>query len=71
MPNENCLEGMACPKCQSEGPFHIQVTAMARVSDDGIEETNNPEWDDASFCMCHDCEHTGDVSDFTAKAGDA
>ena len=67
MPNENCLEGMACPKCKSEGPFRIQAVTMAFVDDDGVQDNTDYEWDEASFCCCVECDHTGDVADFTIK----
>lgn len=64
MSNTNCLEGMACPKCGSEGPFKIVITAWALMFDDGIEETDESEWDDESPCICHECNHLGTVKDF-------
>lgn len=65
--NDNCLQGMRCPKCKSLGPFHILTFAMARVFDDGIESTGAHEWDEASFCACEECGHSGDVHDFSEE----
>ena len=65
--NENCLEGMRCPnsKCQSDGPFIITVTVTAKVFDDGVEDYQDPEWDDSSPCNCCSCDETGTVKNFT------
>jgi len=43
--NDNCLEGIECPHCQSQGPFRAPVIVYgdAVVSDDGIEELNRSE----------------------------
>lgn len=36
MANTNCLAGMKCPRCNSEGPFKIAVSIMAMVHDSGV-----------------------------------
>lgn len=64
MSNENCLKGMRCPECSSEGPFKIAVTAMAEVHDDGTDEIRDVEWNDAATCKCKECGHVGKVVDF-------
>jgi hypothetical protein len=33
MPNDNCLEGVSCPECGSEGPFWIHGGAFFLVHD--------------------------------------
>ncbi len=50
--NTNCLEGMACPKCKSEGPFDIVATCLARVDDDGVEDAVEYEWTSSSLISC-------------------
>lgn len=67
MKNKNCLAGMACPHCKSQGPFSIQVHCIAQVRDDGIEITSEHTWDDSSFVSCDNCYGCGDVHDFTVK----
>ena len=63
--NTNCLKGMQCPKCGSEGPFVIEVPATVLMSDDGeVEHAIDTIWEDTSFCGCDDCDHVGDVADF-------
>ncbi len=70
MPNTNCLEGIKCPKCGQEDRFIICVSGAAVVTDDGIEQSYDSDWDNDSFIMCHDldCEHEGKIKDFTAPA---
>ena len=64
--NKNCLEGMQCPECGSEGPFRIRVNVEILMYDDGSTDSPNgdQEWDDGSWCSCDECEHTGKVKAF-------
>jgi len=65
-PNENCLEGMVCPKCGSYGPFRIEISTIVIHGDDGvIDDPNDKHWDGHSFCGCCDCPYTGSVEDFS------
>lgn len=69
MANKNCLEGMACPECGSEGPFQIVATALMEVHDDGVEGPASSfgqgyQWTSGSFCRCAACEHEATVGDF-------
>ena len=65
MTNENCLEGMCCPRCGSEEPFDIVVSKTGRMWDDGSEEVHSDEeWDDGSSIICCTCPHLGIVRDF-------
>ena len=61
--NDNCLAGLRCPECSSEGPFHISVTCLATVHDSGTEDFSCVEWDDSSVCICPSCEWRGVVRD--------
>lgn len=72
MGNNNCLQGLACPSCESEGPFKIVVTCWAKVADRGVEETLDLEWDDESACCCCQCDYTAMIKQFriTNKGGD-
>ena len=69
MANENCLEGMRCPKCRSEGPFRIVATCWVEVHDNGIEHSYDHEWEDLSSCICADpgCLYIGKVGGFKKK----
>lgn len=62
--NENCLEGMRCPKCKSIEPFNIRVTCTSKVYDNGTEEEYDFEWGPSSKCACDNCGHAGKVKDF-------
>jgi hypothetical protein len=71
-PNENCLEGMACPKCGEFGPLAIVATqaGMLCVSDDGTDffKDGNVEWEDSARCKCLACDHTATVAEFRGEA---
>ena len=63
--NENCLEGIRCPKCGHEDQFGIGGWANFTVNDDGIEEMQDSGWDDDSIIVCASCDHQGTVAEFT------
>ena len=65
--NSNCLEGMACPSCGSEGPFKLEVTCVATVHDDGTDEFSDIEWVSGGYAMCLNCEFEGSNDDFQKK----
>jgi hypothetical protein len=62
--NDNCLRGIHCPHCESDGPFEISVRCRAIVGDAGVQSTSNYEWDDDDLCSCEACHHAGLVMDF-------
>ena len=67
MANTNCLEGMACPECGSEGPFAIYCTSWLMVYDDGTEidhEAGGPDWGEDSEIACAACPAVGKVRAF-------
>jgi len=68
--NNNCLQGIACPKCGSEGPFDISVTCTMTVYDSGSCDNQNEEWTDESCCTCRDCGNAETVKEFKFKLGD-
>ena len=68
MSNTNCLQGMKCPKCDSEGPFEIEISSIFLVSDEGVgEQLGDNEWTLQSYCGCRDCPHFGTVGSFKIK----
>lgn len=68
MTNDNVLQGIACPKCNSEGPFNIVATAMFLcVGDDGTGDYENVEWNEESDITCCSCSHNGIVEDFMVE----
>ena len=64
MANENCLEGMKCPKCGNEDVFRISCEVVCKVTDEGAEGFGDTYWDDESWCYCSHCEKEGKVKDF-------
>lgn len=67
MSNENCLEGMACPKCKSEEPFKISMTSLFTIYDSSTDDNEDTEWDEKSYCECCECGHYGIVKDFQSN----
>jgi hypothetical protein len=65
MTNTNCLTGMHCPACGSEGPFYIECLAVFLVSDSGTEDYSGVDWADDSHCDCQECCHHATVANFT------
>lgn len=68
--NENCLAGMRCPECKSDGPFWIEGTAMFKLFDDGTDDYEQVELKDDGACKCCDCGHFGTVGDFRVANGE-
>ena len=68
MPNENCLEGMKCPKCGGEGPFGIGCDVVMLVTDEGTsDQIGDTHWDEDSYCECRECLKSGTVKDFQVQ----
>jgi len=67
MTNSNCLRGIQCPECGSEGPFWITVETLVLMNDDGgWSETSGDtdDWGSWSFIRCNKCDEAGIVSEF-------
>lgn len=66
MPNTNCLEGMKCPSCGSEGPFNVHISGYMDISDDGtdLHSLGDTEWGDESDISCNGCGAHGKVAGF-------
>lgn len=67
MANENCLAGMACPHCGSEGPFLIEATSCFKMTDHGTEEHRDVQWTPQSTVTCCACDTGGTVGTFTIE----
>lgn len=65
--NDNCLDGIACPVCGSEGPFHIVATATFLVYDSGTDYFEGVDWDDSAGIACGECGETGTVGCFKGR----
>ena len=64
---DNCLEGLACPKCKQFEHLRIDVKITVDVYDAGTEPGGDTEWEDESWCQCVECGHTATVADFSLE----
>ncbi|MBA4068171.1 MAG: hypothetical protein C0501_31620 [Isosphaera sp.] len=66
MTNENCLDGLRCPRCGNEDRLYIVTTVLADVTDNGADVARGSEWqwDDASMTRCPDCDRDGPLNEF-------
>jgi len=65
MANDNVLDGVKCPGCGSEGPFNVYGNAMfLDVTDDGVADFMDFQWEDNSTFICLECKHRGKAKDF-------
>lgn len=64
MTNTNCLDGLRCPKCPTDGPLRIHGNAEFIMHDNGHDAVQNITWEDSNFCACDLCGFEGVVSDF-------
>ena len=62
--NTNALEGFGCPECGNEDDFHIWVSGLAHMTDEGVHYITDTEWDMNSYCICDGCDKEGTVDDF-------
>ena len=71
MSNRNCLVGLACPQCGSEGPFGIVARVAVVVFDSGTDGlAGDVEWGQDSVISCRDCCFEATVKDFwVAESG--
>ena len=69
MTNDNCLEGVRCPRCGNEDRLFIRASILAEVTDDGadIARDTDIDWSDASATRCPDCGETGTLAHFQTK----
>lgn len=65
--NDNCLDGMRCPRCGALEPFSIRNTCWTVWTDEGSGESDNHEWELDDKCKCLACGHWGDVRGFTIE----
>jgi hypothetical protein len=69
MTNTNCLENIKCPACGNEESFRIAAKTIATVTDDGVDDYGDMEWDDDSYAECGECCRHGTLKDFTVGNG--
>ena len=66
--NENCLEGLKCPKCRSLGPFNIGAFHVTTIYDDGTEEIEGVDFNNESYCECAACGFSGKAPAFKTES---
>jgi hypothetical protein len=71
MTNSNCLEGIRCPACGNNEVFHISTRSLATVTDEGVDDATDHEWDDDSYTRCPECDEDGELSEFRGQSIDA
>lgn len=65
--NTNCLIGIKCPSCGSEGPFIIEVRTQVLMYDNGSEDCDSDNhWDSLSYMRCYECDRDGQAREFFA-----
>lgn len=66
MANDNCLEGIKCPKCGDEDRFFIESETLFEVTDDGAIPAENCDvnWDNESMTRCAACGHQAKLKCF-------
>ena len=69
MTNDNCLEGIRCPRCGQEEHFRITALVACHVTDEGSEPTGDHHWDEDSFTRCPDCGFQGALRCFRHRPG--
>ena len=62
--NDNYLAGAKCPKCKSSGPFVIGAKCMVIVTDDGLDDTMDLNWNNETRCLCADCGYSAKFGAF-------
>ena len=74
MANNNVLDGYKCPKCDSEGPFRMDVTIWGQVlvSDDGLSlddlSLTETEFSDDGDTTCTACGYRDSTREFEVTA---
>jgi hypothetical protein len=71
MTNTNCLEGVRCPVCGNEAEFLISTHSVATITDEGVDDATDHEWDDNSYTRCPECDEDGELSEFRGQGLDA
>ena len=67
MTNTNCLEIIKCPACGNEESFRFAARTIATVTDDGVDDYGDMEWDDESYAECAACLRHGTLKDFSGR----
>lgn len=66
---DNCTQGLMCPRCGSTGRFTVNALVTCTLFDDGVDKYEGCEYDDDSIMTCGACPHWGSADDFTLPDG--
>lgn len=69
-PNYGELEDMGCPHCGNRKVFRVETRQMATLTNQGIDDYGESEWDRDSYCACNECDEGEDVRHFTIRGLD-
>lgn len=69
--NDNCLEGIECPKCGEHDEIQVVATSVFSLLDNGTDHHTDVEYDSDAFVYCtnSECGHEGKLADFTFAEG--
>ena len=59
--NDNCLAGIRCPSCGSEGSFWVDTECLAEWTDDGVGEIEYAEFKSDGYARCVECDWQGET----------
>lgn len=62
--NNNCLEGLECPKCGEHDMLLIEMSAVMELTDNGTGYHTDTYWNEDSYCQCSSCTKQGKVREF-------
>ncbi len=62
--NTNCLAGIKCPSCGSEGPVEVEATSWFTLEDDGTDDFGDVIYDERSPMRCSACGHLATTAEF-------
>jgi len=65
--NVNCLYGLECPQCLNHEEIMVEVTTMMGMSDHGMGDHGDTNFDDESYAECPACLYAGTLKDFNIK----
>lgn len=66
----NACSDMACPKCKSQAGFTIDVISTATLTDDGIYDLRDSDWEPGANTTCQACSFFATAEEFEVNPGD-
>lgn len=66
----NACSDIACPRCKSQVAFTIDVISTATLTDDGIDDHHESEWEPGANTTCQVCGFFAAAGEFEVRPGD-